>query len=198
MSSTADRMEQNQHRLAKIEALQQSLASMQRELGSYRDALNRKLGLLQNNEQATAPAPAPARRDSKPLLTPAKKDTRQIQRPPAPEPPPAAAPREEDHAAKRSAPRRKGNPVPVVLTNESATMDPFQGWVLDRSSGGLRILVDQPAAIGTVLSVRPTKAHGSFPWIQIQVRSCQPERNSYALGVQFVSKPGWGEMQAFG
>jgi hypothetical protein len=196
MSSPTERLDQAQHRLAKIETLQQTLSNMQRELASYRDALNRKLGLLQNNEQATAPLP---RRDSKPILTPMRRDSRPVPRPPTPPtPPPAPTPSEDDPAAKRAAPRRKGNPVPVVISNDNGTMDPIQGWVLDRSSGGLRILVDQPIAVGTILSVRPGKAHGSFPWIRIQVRSCLSERNSYALGVQFVAKPAWGEMQAFG
>ena len=195
MSSPNDHVDQAERRLAKIEALQQTLANMQRELTSYRDALSRKLGLLQNNEQATAPPP----HDSKPILTPVRRDSRQMHRPTAAAPPAAQpADAEEDPTAQRAAPRRKGNPVPVLLSNDSASMDPFQGWVLDRSSGGLRILVDQAVTVGTVLSIRQAKAHASFPWIRIQVRSCQPERNSYALGVQFVAKPAWGEMQAFG
>jgi hypothetical protein len=180
MSSPTDRIEYTEHRLAKIEALQQMLAEMQRELTGYREALARKLGILQNNAVATTPAP---RRDSKQMARPAAGQA------------PAA---EEKGAERRTAPRRKGNPVPVLLTNATVSMEPFQGWVLDRSSGGLRLLVDQAVAIGAVLSIRPAKAHASFPWIQIKVRSCQPERNSFALGVQFVVKPAWGEMQAFG
>lgn len=175
MTSTSKRLEQTQRRLAKIEALQQTLEQMDRELTAYRASLARKLELLQKSQEPSrGPVTAPAR------------------------PAPATQVQAGPGAERRSAPRRKGNPVPVLLTNANATLDPFQGWVLDRSTGGLRILVDQQVVIGTVLSVRPAKAHASFPWIQVKVRSCQPERSSFHLGVQFVQKPAWGEMQAFG
>jgi hypothetical protein len=182
-------MEYTEHRLAKVESLQHALAEMQRELTSYREALSRKLGVLQNNAVATMPAP---KRDSKPL--PIKRDSKPVPAAAAA----AASDDDEPGSERRTSVRRKGNPVPVQITNDGATMEPFQGWVLDRSTGGLRILVDQPVGVGTILSVRPSKAHGSFPWIQIEVRSCKPERTSYAIGVQFVVRPGWGEMQAFG
>ncbi|OAI55116.1 hypothetical protein AYO44_02970 [Planctomycetaceae bacterium SCGC AG-212-F19] len=178
-------MEYTEQRLAKVESLQRTLAEMQRELTTYREALSRKLGLLENNAVATTPPP---RRDSKQV--PVRRDSKQL--------PIATANDDEPGSEQRTAVRRKGNPVPVLLSNDGATIEPFQGWVLDRSTGGLRILVDQPVGVGTVLSVRPSKTHGSFPWIQIKVRSCKPERTSYAIGVQFVVKPAWGEMQAFG
>jgi len=76
--------------------------------------------------------------------------------------------------------------------------EPTQGWVVDRSSGGVRILTDQSYALGSMLSVRPTKAPGTFPWIKIKVKSCRPERSSWSLGCQFVVKPSWAEMQMFG
>ncbi|MBL8793089.1 MAG: PilZ domain-containing protein [Planctomycetia bacterium] len=146
-------------------------------------------------------SPVPQRRDSKvtPLPGPAVAGPPRRDSKPLP-PPPVSFESDDDLAMqeRRSSPRRKGNPVPIVITNANASIDSFQGWVLDRSAGGLRILVDQAAAIGTVLAVRPAKAHGSFPWIQVRVRNCQPERSSWSLGVQFVSKPAWGELQAFG
>lgn len=142
-----------------------------------------------------APAAAPAR-DNKvtPLPASARQDSKPVALPPAPV-------HEEDDAAfqdRRTSPRRKGNPVPILITNASASIDSYQGWVLDRSAGGLRILVDQATPVGTILAVRPAKSHGSFPWIQVRVRNCQPERSSWSLGVQFVHKPAWGELQAFG
>jgi hypothetical protein len=84
------------------------------------------------------------------------------------------------------------------VSNAQATTEPFQGWVIDRSSGGIRLLVDQSVAPGSVLSVRPTKAHPSFPWVQVKIKSCRPERNSWNLGCQFVQKLTWAELQLFG
>jgi len=177
MDSTKERINRAEQRLARIVALQETMDALDIELTTYRETLVRKLNLLQKLQpMANPPAPAAA----------------------APRPVPGAQVVPGKPSERRNTPRRKGNPVPVLLTNVSATLDPFQGWVLDRSSGGLRILVDQQVAVGTVLNVRPAKAHDNFPWVQIKVRSCAPERSSYNLGVQFVQKLGWGEMQAFG
>ncbi len=112
----------------------------------------------------------------------------------APVPPPATEGGEE----RRSSPRRKGNPISVLVSNAGATSEPLQGWVVDRSAGGVRLLVDQSVAPGTVLSVRPSKAHPGYTWVQIQVRSCRPERSSYNLGCMFVQKLNWAELQMFG
>lgn len=111
---------------------------------------------------------------------------------------PAVATSEADAQALRTAPRRSGNPVSVQLRNPALHDDEFQGWVVDRSSGGLGILVDQPVAVNSVLHVRPTKAHSSLPTVQIQVKSCRPERSSFNIGCQFVQKLSWSELQMFG
>ena len=42
--------------------------------------------------------------------------------------------------------------------------------MLDRSSGGLRVSIDQQFKPGTMVNVRPTKAHSSFPWIEVDVQ----------------------------
>jgi hypothetical protein len=97
---------------------------------------------------------------------------------------------------RRAAPRRKGNPVSVYIRNGNA--DPFQGWVVDRSSGGLRLLVDDPLEPGCVLSVRPVKVHPAFPWVQVRVKNCHPERKSWSVGCQFVHKLAWDDLQQFG
>jgi hypothetical protein len=99
---------------------------------------------------------------------------------------------------RRSTPRRKGNPVSVHIANGPATADPSQGWVVDRSAGGLRLLVDEAVPAGTLLRVRPTKAHANFPWIQVKVKSCYPERKSWNLGCQFLQKLSWEDLQLFG
>jgi hypothetical protein len=125
---------------------------------------------------------------------------------PVPAPPVAPAPKSGDsrklarpvtHQERRTAPRRSGNPVSVQVSL-SGGGEPFQGWVVDRSSGGLRLLVDQSVNLGTVLNVRPTKAHPGFAAVQVKVKSCRPERNSFNLGCQFLQKVSWEQMQLFG
>jgi len=99
---------------------------------------------------------------------------------------------------RRGAPRRKGNPISVYVSNGSASTDPFQGWVVDRSVGGLRLLVDEAMEPGTLLSLRPVKVHASFPWTEVRVKNCFPERKSWSLGCQFIHKIAWEDLQHFG
>lgn len=99
---------------------------------------------------------------------------------------------------RRSTPRRKGNPVSVHVVDGTEMDDPFQGWVVDRSAGGMRLLVDEAMPAGTLLKVRPTKAPAGFPWIQVKVKSCYRERKSWNLGCQFVEKLSWEDLQQFG
>lgn len=139
--------------------------------------------------QAGAPPPSVPQRGS-----PAK-DTIHSKAPPAraePELAEDAGPRGE----RRAAPRRGGNPKSVQISN--ADGESLQGWVVDRSSGGVRLLVDQALDIDTVLSLRPTNAHPSVGWIQVRVKSCRPERNSFNIGCEFVNKLSWSELQVFG
>jgi len=62
----------------------------------------------------------------------------------------------------------------------------------------VRLLVDQSCDAGTILSLRPTKAHPSLNWVKVRVKSCRPERNSFKVGCEFVNKLSWAELQAFG
>lgn len=99
---------------------------------------------------------------------------------------------------RRSAPRRRGNPISVQISNSAADEETMQGWVVDRSTGGIRLLVDEAVELGTVLNVRPAKVHANYPWIKVKVKSCHPERMSWNLGCQFVEKITWEDLQQFG
>lgn len=101
-------------------------------------------------------------------------------------------------AERRAAPRRKGNPISVHITNGSPNSDALEGWVMDRSSGGLRLLVDEVMLPGALLHIRPVKALPHFPWIQVRVKNCFPERKSWSLGCQFLHKLSWDDLQHFG
>src|SRR5947209_4839109 len=68
---------------------------------------------------------------------------------------------------KRTAFRRQGNLVRITCSNEKASDRPFDGYVLDRSTGGLRLLLPAAYNIETVLSVRPVEASPVVPWVQV-------------------------------
>jgi hypothetical protein len=104
--------------------------------------------------------------------------------------PPAGA------AERRATPRRKGNPVPVHIRNGDNA--PSRGWVVDRSLGGLRVMVDEALPPNTMLDVRPVKVHEDFPWVQVRVKNCYAERKSWNLNCQFVERVSGPVLQQFG
>jgi serine/threonine protein kinase len=112
-------------------------------------------------------------------------------------PPAAAPPPKPAFAERRTAPRRAGNPVSVVIAPADGA-EPLSGWVLNRSSGGLGLLVDEALEVGTVVSVQPTKSSIGPRAVQVRVVYCIAERASWRIGGQFVEKPTPEEMRLFG
>src|SRR6516165_5067524 len=82
---------------------------------------------------------------------------------------------------RRATPRRQGNVVSVTLTGLQGREHSLSGWVMNRSGGGLCLLVDEEVSPGTVLTVTPHLGLIAFEWIQVEVKSCRPERKSWLL-----------------
>jgi hypothetical protein len=93
--------------------------------------------------------------------------------------------------------RREGHPVPVHCSSP-AFKRVQDGWVLDRSTGGLRIAIDQPTAPGTAMQVIAVDAPDTTPWVTVLVRSCKPVGRRYELGCEFEQTPPWGVLLLFG
>jgi hypothetical protein len=100
-------------------------------------------------------------------------------------------------ADRRKAPRRKGNCVEVDLAPEGAG-SPLYAWVIDRSVGGLRLLLDRPLDEGATVLVRPRTDGEPLPWCPAVIRSCKFAKAEWEVGVQFVRTPSWNIMQLFG
>jgi PilZ domain len=98
---------------------------------------------------------------------------------------------------RRTAPRRKGNRVAVYLTDGS-NRPPLCAWVVDRSLGGLCLVVEKPLAEGTVLNVRPRQAPQTAPWTPIEVRSCRADDGEWEVGCRFCKAPQWNDLLLFG
>jgi hypothetical protein len=97
---------------------------------------------------------------------------------------------------RRATPRRPGNAVGVDLQDESGHA--LEGWVLNRSLGGLCLVVDRAVAEGTALKVRPHRAPASIPWTAIQVKDCRPDCGLWELNCQFVQTPNCNTLLLFG
>jgi hypothetical protein len=98
---------------------------------------------------------------------------------------------------RRCAPRRRGNIVEVELS-ESPNAPSVRGWVMDRSIGGLCLLMDQPIDTGIVLLVRPRNAAASVPWTEVTICSCREDAGQYEVGCQFHHTPNWSLLLMFG
>jgi hypothetical protein len=99
---------------------------------------------------------------------------------------------------RRSALRRRGNPVAILISNAEAETPPDRGWVIDRSVGGLCLSVAQPFEPESIVSVRTANAPETCPWIQLHVRSCRQIGKEWELGCQFVRTPPWSVLLLFG
>lgn len=99
---------------------------------------------------------------------------------------------------KRASVRRKGNPVVVLVSDAEGQAKPYEACVMDRSIGGLGVVVDNPVDVGTILSIRTASAPASVPWVQIEVRNCRKTNESWELGCQFVRTPPWSVLLLFG
>ena len=117
--------------------------------------------------------------------------------------PPRRRPRDADDdgdsfANRRGSVRREGSPVRVVMTSASLRGGQGSGYVLDRSTGGLRVAVKAEIPAGTALHVRAVNAPESVPWVTVQVRSCRDTGPHYELGCEFEQTPPWNVLLLFG
>jgi hypothetical protein len=101
--------------------------------------------------------------------------------------------------SRRASPRRAGRHVDVLISDADRESPAHQGWVIDRSAGGLALGSLQPAEVGTLLSVRPLAAAEHDPWAEVEVRQCaELDHGSWRLGCKFVRTPPYSVMMLFG
>jgi hypothetical protein len=86
----------------------------------------------------------------------------------------------------------------VLIIDPARSEDPQRGWLVDRSLGGLGLMVDHPVDEGTLLRVRATNAPARLPWVELHVKNCRAGENVYELGCQFVRTPSWEVLMTFG
>ena len=102
------------------------------------------------------------------------------------------------NSERRSSVRRIGKTIKVLISDANAQAAPFQGWVCDRSMGGLCLAVPRQVDINMILSVRTTDSDASTPWIQVEVKRCSPREGRWELGCQFVRTPPYSQLLLFG
>jgi hypothetical protein len=98
---------------------------------------------------------------------------------------------------RRAAPRRKGNSVEVAVST-GPDQQPVHGWVLNRSVGGLCLMLDKPFEEGATLNVRPRNAPESTPWTPVEIRGCRAHGSDWEISCRFLKAPQYNVLLLFG
>jgi hypothetical protein len=107
-------------------------------------------------------------------------------------------PESQSFANRRSSIRREGQPVKVLVSSPTLRNGGGGGYVLDRSTGGLRIALTAAQAPGSTLQVRAENAPDTVPWVTLIVRSCRNAGQHFELGCEFDRTPPWNVLLLFG
>jgi hypothetical protein len=105
---------------------------------------------------------------------------------------------EQSYADRRGAVRREGQPVRVMLAASTFRNGVADGYVIDRSTGGLKIAAQVAVAPGTTMQVRAADAPDTVGFVTLIVRSCRKTEDHYELGCEFEKTPPWNVLLLFG
>lgn len=108
------------------------------------------------------------------------------------------SPPEGAGADRRQKTRREGQPVPVYLSSAGLQSQSIAAFVVDRSTGGLKIISAKPVPIGSTVQVRAENAPDNIPWTTVIVRSGRESGNGHELGCEFEKTPPWNVLLLFG
>jgi PilZ domain len=108
------------------------------------------------------------------------------------------APPEQSYADRRESVRRDGQPIRVILSSTSFRNGVNDGFVIDRSTGGLKIVTRTAMAPGGTVQVRAANAPDTVGFVTAIVRSCRPEGDHFVVGCEFEKTPPWNVLLLFG
>jgi hypothetical protein len=104
------------------------------------------------------------------------------------------------HDERRRSIRRTGLPTPILVVEAKSGRSGHasEAYVLDRSSGGLRLALEKPYSVGALLLARPGNAPEGFQWVKLVVKSCREVSDYFETGCQFESELELGRLLMFG
>lgn len=108
------------------------------------------------------------------------------------------APPEQSYADRRESVRRDGVPIRVLLSSTAFRNGVNDGFVVDRSTGGLKIVIRTAMAPGGTVQVRAANAPDTVGFVTTIIRSCRPEGDHFIIGCEFEKTPPWNVLLLFG
>jgi len=86
----------------------------------------------------------------------------------------------------------------VLLSSPTFRNGVNDGFVVDRSTGGLRVISNTAMPPGSTIQVRAANAPDNVGFVTIIVRSCKKEDDHFVLGTEFEKTPPWNVLLLFG
>ena len=108
------------------------------------------------------------------------------------------APPEQSYADRRGTTRREGAPVRVMLSSTAFRSGLIDGYVVDRSTGGLKVVTQVAVAPGSTMQVRAANAPDTVGYVTLIIRSCRKETDHFVVGCEFEKTPPWNVLLLFG
>jgi hypothetical protein len=104
------------------------------------------------------------------------------------------------HDERRRSIRRGGLPTPILVVDSKASRKTktSEAYVLDRSTGGLRLALEKPVQVGSILLARPGNAPDGFEWVKVTIRNCREVGDYYEVGCQFETDLELSRLLMFG
>jgi len=104
------------------------------------------------------------------------------------------------HDERRRSIRRGGLPTPILVVDAKGgkRAKATEAYVLDRSSGGLRLAVERSFVTGAALLAKPGNAPEGFEWVKLVVRNCREVGDYFELGCQFETDLELSRLLMFG
>jgi hypothetical protein len=98
---------------------------------------------------------------------------------------------------RRQTPRGRGAPTRILILDKNGPKEPFSGYVINRSIGGLCVSLVQPLEEGSVVSVRPAKEAFDDTWYEVEVKYCRATDTGWEMGCEFLSRASSNTMLKF-
>ena len=99
---------------------------------------------------------------------------------------------------RRGSLRREGTPVKILATSPAFANGTNPGYVIDRSTSGLKLALESGMATGSSMQVRAAHAPDTTPWVTVIVRNCKDTGEHFEMGCEFEKTPPWNVLLLFG
>src|SRR5262245_9757519 len=78
----------------------------------------------------------------------------------------------------------------LLLAEDCALDEPYGGWIIETSRGGVRLRVSgEPFPVGTLLQIRGPFASARVPWTGVRVKHLRHAGSHWELGCEFINLP---------